>query len=107
MNTRTHMTGERVKRAKRWRFNPLRHLEPETLSRHLDSFEAGYLREAVNIWEHIEQRDDLLRAVISKRKKSVGRSGWTVLPGFGIPAGARELLQHRPGAERDRGDGVE
>ena len=33
---------------------------------------------------HLEQRDDLLRSVISKRKKSVGRQGWTVLPLSGL-----------------------
>src|SRR6185436_13719416 len=46
----------------------------------LDAFDAGYLREAANIWDQIEMRDDLLRAVISKRKKSMARHGWTVLP---------------------------
>src|SRR4029079_3936153 len=28
----------------------------------------------------LEQRDDLLRTVVAKRKKSVARHGWTVLP---------------------------
>ena len=51
----------------------------------LDSFEAGHLREAVAVWDALEQRDDLLRGVISKRKKSVARHGWTVLPKAGLP----------------------
>jgi hypothetical protein len=32
------------------------------------------------MWQQLEQRDDLLRGVIAKRKKSVARYGWTVLP---------------------------
>ncbi|HVK58987.1 MAG TPA: DUF935 family protein, partial [Candidatus Kapabacteria bacterium] len=66
-------------RAKKWRFNPLTALQPTTLARHLDAFDAGHLKDAVLIWDALEQRDDLLRGVISKRKKSVARHGWTVL----------------------------
>jgi phage gp29-like protein len=77
MNTTNSSTAAR---AKRWRFNPLTNLQPTTLARILDAFEAGYLREAALVWEALEQRDDLLRTVISKRKKSVARHGWTVLP---------------------------
>lgn len=80
MNTNNLMTSRQALRAKKWRFNPLTHLQADTLSRHLDAFEGGHLREAASIWDALEQRDDLLRAVISKRKKSVARHGWTVLP---------------------------
>src|SRR5688500_16472209 len=81
MNTmNTKQTTAVALRAKKWRFNPLINLEPASLARHLNAFEAGYLRESANIWEALEQRDDLLRTVISKRKKSVARHGWTVLP---------------------------
>ena len=72
------------KRAKRARFNPLTYITPDILSRSLDAFEAGHLREAVLIWDALEDRDDLLRAVISKRKKSVARHGWTVLEKGGL-----------------------
>jgi hypothetical protein len=74
------MTSPAATRAKRWRFNPLTNLQPSALARHLDAFEAGHVREAALIWGALEQRDDLLRTVISKRKKSVARHGWTVLP---------------------------
>src|SRR5687768_9042588 len=79
MNTQ-HFNSSTAARAKRWRFNPLTNLQPSTLSRHLDAFESGHLRDAALVWEALEQRDDLLRTVISKRKKSVARHGWTVLP---------------------------
>ena len=49
------------------------------------------------IWEALEQRDDLLRGVISKRKKSVARHGWTVLPKADLSpaeeAAAREQVE--------------
>jgi len=84
MNTTTVIPPLQRRRAQRWRFNPLRRLDPETLSRHLDAFEAGRLREAVEIFDALEQRDDLLRAVVSKRKKAVGRHGWAILPVHGL-----------------------
>src|ERR1044071_5392975 len=80
MKTKTVMTMERAKRSKKWRFNPVKGLDAERLGRYLDAFDAGYLRDAANVWDQVEMRDDLLRTVISKRKKSVARNGWTVLP---------------------------
>ena len=85
MNTNNHLSFTRSARSKLWRFNPLTNLQPTQLSRVLDAFEAGHLREAVAVWDALEQRDDLLRGVISKRKKSVARHGWTVLPKTGLP----------------------
>src|SRR5688572_6645591 len=79
MNTNTSLTVRQAERAKRMRFNPLGSLKVERLSQHLDAFEAGHLREAANIWEHLEQRDELIRAVVAKRKKSIARQGFTVV----------------------------
>lgn len=45
----------------------------------LDDFDAGYLGDAARVFELLEERDDLLRGVISKRKKSVARHGWAVV----------------------------
>ena len=85
-------------RAKRWRFNPLTNLKPDALARHLDAFDAGYLREAALIWEALEQRDDLLRGVISKRKKSVARHGWTVLPKADLTDAEKEQAREHAAA---------
>src|SRR5262245_47049585 len=90
MKTITTFSSTQMKRAKRWRFNPLTSLTPTALSRSLDAFEAGYLREAASIWDALEQRDDLLRTVIAKRKKSVARHGWTVLPNAHLGPGEKE-----------------
>src|SRR5688572_17667528 len=93
MKTTSFSTTPVAIRAKKWRFNPLTNLQPTTLARHLDAFEAGYLREAALIWEALEQRDDLLRGVISKRKKSVARHGWTVLPKENLNPGDRSTAE--------------
>src|SRR6476660_2362799 len=80
MKTNTTIQATQVQQAKRLRFNPLTSINPTSLTRYLDAFETGYLRQAACVWEALEQRDDLLRTVIAKRKKSSARHGWTVLP---------------------------
>jgi len=85
----------RMQASRQLAFNPLSGLKDAAALRNkLDAFEAGHLREAAAIWEQLEQRDDLLRAVISKRKKAAARHGWTVLPKPGLApeemAAARE-----------------
>jgi phage gp29-like protein len=89
MNTQSNLPLV-LKRAKHNRYNPLSSIgDPAQLTRKLDAFEAGYLRDAVNIWDSLEQRDDVIRAVVSKRKKAVGRQGWTVLIHESLPANRR------------------
>jgi phage gp29-like protein len=45
----------------------------------LDEFTRGYLRTAALAWESIEQRDDVVKGVSLKRKKSVARLNWEIL----------------------------
>ena len=87
MKMKSHLTPERVRRAVRWRFNPARNLNVDSLALQLDAFEAGNLRDAAQTWDLIEKRDDILRSVIPKRQKAIARHGWVVLP-------ARELADH-------------
>lgn len=66
----------------RWRlmrFNPLRYLTPEKLSSAIDSWDAGWLREAALIFETIEKRDAIIRSVMTKRRSSVARRDWQVV----------------------------
>ena len=66
----------------RWRqirFNPLRSLTPERLATALDSSAAGYLREAALIYETIEQREAIVRSVMTKRRAAVARRDWQVV----------------------------
>lgn len=66
----------------RWRqtrFNPLRSLTPERLAAALDQFAAGWLREAALIFETIEQREFMVKSVMSKRRGAVARRPWQII----------------------------
>jgi hypothetical protein len=79
----------------------LRNLTPDILSRQLDAFEAGYLREAVETWDAIEKRDDLLKSVVPKRKKSISRHGWEVyIPRHTRKSQLAEAAEHKEALER-------
>ena len=69
----------RVELDKRARFNPLPTLTPEKLTQQIDSFRSGYLRELALTMDAIEERDDLLAAVVPKAKAAVARNGWEIL----------------------------
>lgn len=72
MNTKTFTTTVNP-RISRMRFNPIRNLRPDTLSRALDEFEAGRLGTACRIFESILRRDDTICGLNLKRKKSISR----------------------------------
>ena len=75
INTHSHLPLVHVKRANNNRFNPLPGLvDRDEIAKKIDSFEAGYL-DAVNILDALQQRDDLVRTVVSKRKKLLGLDG--------------------------------
>ena len=66
----------------RWRqmrFNPLRTLTPERLASALDQHAAGRIRDAALIFEMIEQRDAIVRSVMTKRRAAVARRDWQVI----------------------------
>jgi phage gp29-like protein len=66
----------------RWRqirFNPLRSLTPEKLASALDQHAAGWVREAALIFETIEQREAVVRSVMTKRRAAVARRDWQIM----------------------------
>jgi phage gp29-like protein len=76
------MNPEMANLGTRWRqtrFNPLRSLTPERLAAALDQHAAGYLRHAALIFETIEQREAIVRSVMSKRRAAVARCQWQVI----------------------------
>lgn len=79
MKIQTQLPSFRKEATSRASWNPIRSLTPESLSRMLDAFHKGHLRNATLVWETIERRDDLLQGVISKRKKSISRLPWEIL----------------------------
>lgn len=68
-----------ARRARLYRFNPIRNLTPATLSSALDGFDAGYLRQFALLAEVIENRDDVLQIAGPKRRKRVASRPWEVL----------------------------
>src|ERR1043165_789825 len=99
MNTHTQVPIVRLRRAKQTRYHPLPSIsEPSQVGRKLDAFDGGYLKDAVAIWENLEQRDELIRAVVSKRKKAVGRQGWTVLSWDSVPSEQRDEAEEHAAA---------
>lgn len=78
MNARAtnQTTDARLVRA---RFNPIRNLRPDALTRALEEFEAGRLGTAARIFEAILRRDDTICGLNLKRKKSVARLEYEVV----------------------------
>lgn len=79
MKTHSFLTGPRALASRRARFTPIRALTPDSLTRILDGFHEGELRSAALLWEAIEQRDDVIKAVATKRKKAPARFGWEIV----------------------------
>lgn len=82
---------EKLQNSLRLRLNPIRNLNPQSLTRILDSFHQGHLATAALIWDTIERRDDVLQGVISKRKKAISRLKWEIITLDNSP----EALQHK------------
>lgn len=72
-------SAEAVNQFRRTRWNPLRHLSPESIARALESFEYGDLAFFCEIAEAVADRDDTIKGVKAKREKSVSSRPWTVL----------------------------
>jgi phage gp29-like protein len=69
----------RIAYLRRTRFNPLRGLDPMRLSRYIDAYRVGRLRDFALAAFEIGERDDTLSSVIPKREKQIGRHGWEIL----------------------------
>lgn len=96
MKTTTAIHPNRLRRSRRAAFNPVRNLTPESLTRQLDSFHAGSLAEAARLWEVIEQRDDIVKSVATKRKKAPARFGWDIIAEDNSP----QALRHKASLEK-------
>ena len=73
------LTPDRVTLSIRQRFNPTKNITADSLSNAHDEFDRGNLRNAAIMWEVIEDRDDLVKAVAGKRKKNIARNGFEVV----------------------------
>src|SRR5688572_21799347 len=94
---KTLLTSERVASSISQRFNPTKGITAEGLAAAHDEFDRGNLRSAAMMWEVIEDRDDLVKAVAAKRKKMIARNGFEVVTFVkeGAPEYAEALKQKR------------
>ncbi len=79
---RCRMNPEMISLGQAWRqirFNPLRALTPQRLASALDSAACGNLREAALIYEVVEQREAIVRSVMTKRRAAVARRPWQII----------------------------
>ncbi len=68
-----HTSADALKYLRQNKHNPLPYLKPDMLSRALEAFEHGRIREAVLLWEKMAERDDMLSNVKPKREKDVSQ----------------------------------
>ena len=68
-----HTSATSLKFLRQNKHNPLPYLKPDMLSRVLESFEHGNMREAVLLWEKMAERDDMIMNVKPKREKDVSQ----------------------------------
>ena len=57
----------------------IRGLTLEVLNRQIEAYTNGFLADFALTCDAMQERDDVLKNVIAKRKKSVARHGWEVL----------------------------
>ena len=77
---KSEITEERILWEKRSRYNPLLGLRPQTLRAANDAFKTGYMSKAARIWEEVEECDGIVSTVRAKRRKSVSRLSWNIVP---------------------------
>ncbi|HZZ19162.1 MAG TPA: DUF935 family protein [Opitutaceae bacterium] len=73
-----------VELVKRSRFNPIRHLKPELLSKQLDMFEIGFIRDFALMAAAIKRRDYMISVTLRKREKAIARHGYEVVINDGL-----------------------
>lgn len=77
--TESAIDAQRIAYLKRTRFNPMRGLDPMRLSRYLDEWRLGRIKNFALCAHDLGGRDDVLSSVIPKRVKTPGHYGWEML----------------------------
>jgi phage gp29-like protein len=91
-----HIAPEMVTWVKRSRYNPIRQLTPEYLSRIIDTWNNGFLREFSLMADAIKHRDPIIQTALGKREKAVSRYGFEVLLADGLDEAEKEqALAHQ------------
>ncbi len=61
------------------RFNPIRGITPQLLGSYIDQFGLGFVRQLSLAWNAIKERDDQIKAVVTKREFAVSRLDWEII----------------------------
>lgn len=77
--------AEAIEMQRRTRFNPLRALDPQSLSIALDQFDSGTLHTAALLWDAMARRDDTLVTVKPQLEQSIAAKDWGVFKIEGAP----------------------
>lgn len=72
-------TPSALQQARRLRNSILAGLSGESLAAALAAFETGDIRRAVQFWEGMASRDDVIPSVKSKREKALARRSWEII----------------------------
>ncbi|MEO0510560.1 MAG: DUF935 family protein [Verrucomicrobiota bacterium] len=79
-NSESKVDISRVRYELQARFNPLKGFTPQKAVRLLEEFDRGILRECAWAMEKIENTDDTIKSVSSKRKKAPSRQPYSIAP---------------------------
>lgn len=90
----SHVGADRVRRSIEQRFNPMRQLTPENLSRWIYEFECGDLRQLARLLEAVSERDDMFKSTMRKAIRSVSRCDYDIRIEEGAE-GSEEAKAHR------------
>ena len=72
--------ADQLARISRWGgHSVIRNLTPASMSRWLEQFRIGHYFNLVEAWDEIEERDDLIPGVVSKRKMTVSGCDWEIV----------------------------
>ena len=95
-----HVAAQTVTWVKRSRYNPIRQLNPDYLSRVIDIWKTGFLREFSLLAEAIKDRDDLIGSCLRKREKAVSRHGFEIIIDDGLDDASRARAEQHAAALR-------
>ncbi len=71
--------ADRVAQAIQYQAVGMRGLTPQRLTRVLDDFSTGHLRDAALLWQKMRERDDVLVSVTEKRELDAALLDWEIL----------------------------
>lgn len=76
LNKGAIFTPEKARAARRSRWNPLKGLTVDRYAQHAANFQAGFLSDALLMWQEMDRKDDTIHSCRTKRTAAVGLRPW-------------------------------